>query len=162
MSKVFKIFFIVTILSLILLIGVTTNSNDFKNNPLSNDIISKIENKNNIIKQTIKRKYNIDVDIPIKIENKIRDNLFGMATYKDGKIEIILNKNRFQENENYMIDYVLPHEYAHALMFYIKDFTKQNGGHTKKWQQICLNIGGLKCDRFVRHDDILMEKLPFY
>ncbi|MEA3553792.1 MAG: SprT-like domain-containing protein [Campylobacterota bacterium] len=162
MNKVFKIFSILTVLSIVLLIVVTTSSNNFKNNPLSDEIIVKIENKNQIIKQTIKRKYGIDVNIPIKIEEKIKDNLFGMATYKNGQIEIILNKNRFQENENYMIDYVLPHEYAHALMFYIKDFTKQNGGHTKKWQQICLNIGGLKCDRFVGHNDILMEKLPFY
>ena len=142
---------------------VRANSvHSFKNNPLSNEIIAKIENKNNIIKQTIKRKYNIDVNIPIKIEEKIKDNLFGLASYRDGKIEITLNKNRFQENENYMIDYVLPHEYAHALMFYIKNFTKENGGHTKKWEQICLSIGGLKCDRFVGHNDILMEKLPFY
>ena len=162
MNKIFKIFSILTVLSIVLLVAVTTNSNNFKNNPLSDEIIAKIKNKNNIIKQTIKTKYGIDVNIPIKLEDKIKDNLFGMATYRDGKIEIILNKNRFQENENYMIDYVLPHEYAHALMFYIKDFTKQNGGHTKKWQQICLNIGGLKCDRFVGHNDILMEKLPFY
>jgi len=162
MNKLFKIFSILTVLSIVLLVAVTTNSNNFKNNPLSNKIIEKIEKKNNIIKQTINRRYAIDVDIPIKIEDKIKDNLFGMATYRDGKIEIILNKNRFQENENYMIDYVLPHEYAHALMFHFKNFTKQNGGHTKKWQQICLNIGGLKCDRFVGHNDILMEKLPFY
>ena len=162
MNSIFKIFAIITVVSLILLLGVTQNSNDFKNNPLSNDIISKIEQKNNTLKKTIKNRYNIDIDIPIIISNKVNDNLFGMATYSDGDIKVLLNKNRFQENENYMINYVLPHEYAHALMFYVKDFTKQNGGHTKKWEQICLNIGGLKCDRFVGHNDILMEKLPFY
>ncbi len=58
-----------------------------------------------------------------------------------------------------MIEYVLPHEYAHALMFHFKDFTKVNGGHSKKWQQICLSIDGKKCDRFVEDNDILIEKI---
>ena len=99
--------------------------------------------------------------MPIVITNKIPDNLFGLTTYKKGIIKILLNKNRFQENENYMINYVLPHEYAHALMFYMGNFTNKNGGHTKKWQQICKNIGGLKCERFVGEKDILMEKFEF-
>ncbi|MEA3498739.1 MAG: SprT-like domain-containing protein [Campylobacterota bacterium] len=161
MNKVFKIFGVVTIISLILLVIIINNSNNFKNNPLSQDIVAKIDAKNHILKQTIRDKYNLDTNIPIVITDIISDNQFGMATYRNGYIEILLNKNRFQENENYMIDYVLPHEYAHALMFYIGDFTKQNGGHTKRWEQICLNIGGLKCDRFVKHNDILIEKLPF-
>ena len=60
-----------------------------------------------------------------------------------------------------MIDYVLPHEYAHALMFIFNKFPKQNAGHTKLWQKICLTLEGKKCDRFVKHNDIMMGKLDF-
>ena len=87
--------------------------------------------------------------------------MFGLASYDNGNIKIYLNKNRFQENSEYMKDYVLPHEYAHALMFTFNKFPKQHGGHTKLWQQICLSLDGKKCDRFVDHEDILMGKLKF-
>lgn len=90
------------------------------------------------------------------------NNLFGLAVYtQEHKIKIVLNKNRFQESVDYMVDYVLPHEYAHALMFRFGDFTKKNGGHTKKWQKICLSLNGKKCDRYVKHNDIIFGKIPF-
>ncbi len=61
-----------------------------------------------------------------------------------------------------MIDSVLPHEYAHAIMFILGDFSRQNGGHSKKWQEICISLEGKKCDRFVNHNDIIIEKTnPF-
>lgn len=121
--------------------------------------MEKLQNKNKLIKNEIYKKYQIKINIPIIIEEQLPNNLFGLASYKKGTIKIFLNKNRFQENEEYMINYVLPHEYAHALMFYFGDFSKENGGHTLKWQKICKNIGGLKCNRFVNHHDILIEKL---
>jgi len=159
MNTVYKIFAIFTLISVVLLIFVFYKDKQFQNNPLKSQTIKKLQIKNNFIKQKIKQHYNIKVNIPIIIEDQLPNNLFGLASYKKGTIKIFLNKKRFQENENYMINYVLPHEYAHALMFYFGDFTKQNGGHTKRWQQICLNIGGEKCDRFVDHNDILIEKL---
>ncbi len=35
-----------------------------------------------------------------------------------------------------MIDYVLLHEYAHTIMFLLNDFTKENKGHSKRWQKM--------------------------
>jgi len=158
-NTIYKLFTLLTLVSIILFILVFYKDKQFQNNPLSPKTITKLQIKNNIIKQKIQQIYNIKVNIPIIIENQLPNNLFGLASYKKGTIKIFLNKKRFQENESYMINYVLPHEYAHALMFHFGDFTKENGGHTKKWQQICLNIGGEKCDRFVNHNDILIEKL---
>ncbi|MCK5111252.1 MAG: SprT-like domain-containing protein [Arcobacteraceae bacterium] len=137
------------------------NNKQFNDNPLSQEIVERINQKNHHLKKLIYQKYGLSVNIPIKISSKIKDNLFGLAVYDNGNIKIILNKNRFQESEEYMIDYVLPHEYAHALMFVLKDFPNTNGGHTKKWQQICLNLEGKKCDRFVKHNDIVMGKIGF-
>jgi len=159
MQNIFKIFSLITLVSAILLTIVIYNDKKFKNNPLSDEVKTKLYIKNEQIKQKIKEVYNIDFKVPLIISDDLHNNLFGLATYKKGQISIILNKKRFQENENYMIDSVLPHEYAHALMFHFGDFTKINGGHTKRWQEFCLNIGGNKCDRFVGHNDILIEKL---
>lgn len=159
MNRIFKIFFLITIICLVLFFYLLYKDQQFKNNPLSHDILAKLEHKNSLIKKAIQKKYNIDFEIPIIISDNLPNNLYGLASYKNGNIKIQLNKNRFQENENYMIEYVLPHEYAHTLMFYFNKFDRTNGGHTKLWQQICFNIGGIKCDRFVNHNDILVEKI---
>jgi hypothetical protein len=123
--------------------------------------MKKLETKNNNIKKLIQKKYNIKIDIPIIISKKVPNNLFGLAVYNGGNIKIVLNKNRFKESSEYMINNVLPHEWAHAMMFVFGKFTKENGGHTKQWQDICLALDGIKCDRFVNHNDIVMGKLNF-
>ena len=161
MNKIRNIFLTITSFSLLLMIYIYYNDTEFKNNPLSNDIKLKISQKENHIRKLIIQKYGLNVKIPIIISNKIPDNLYGLAAYNEGYIKIVLNKNRFKESEDYMIDYVLPHEYAHALMFVLSDFPSNNGGHSKRWQNICLNLDGKKCDRFVKHKDIVMGKLDF-
>lgn len=159
MNNIFKIFITITFASLILLTVVIYNDVSFQNNPLSPEIQNRLVKQNDIIKRNIHNTYGIDFNIPIVISDKLKANLFGLASYRNGEIKITLNKKRFQENDNYMIDYVLAHEYAHALMFHFGKFTRNNGGHTKQWQNICFSIGGKKCDRFVGHDDILIEKI---
>ena len=160
MHTIQKSFALLIAISLFLLIVINYKNYQFSHNPLSKKIYERISQKENQIRQKIRLRYGLDIKIEIKIVDKLHENLFGLATYDDlGKISILLNKKRFQESEDYMIEYVLPHEYAHAMMFVLKNFTKQNGGHTKEWQQICINIGGLKCDRFVKHNDIIMGKI---
>lgn len=154
-----KIFLTITLGALVLLVYISFSQIQFKNNPLSSDIQNKLLYKEKQIQHLIYKYYGIKVDIPIKISSKIDDNLFGLASYDGGDIKIILNKNRFQESSSYMIDSVLPHEYAHAMMFVFGNFTNKNGGHSLKWQEICLNLGGDKCDRFVKHNDIVLNKI---
>ena len=159
MNNIIRNLLFLTLSSLVLLGFVIYKDNSFKNNPLPKEITKELYLKNEQLKAKIRSVYKVNVDIPIIISDELPDNLFGMAAYKNKKIAILLNKNRFQENKNYMIHNVLPHEYAHALMFYFGNFDKTNGGHTKRWEQICIKIGGIKCDRFVGHDDILIEKI---
>jgi hypothetical protein len=149
MNSIYKIFAAIVVISLSLSIIIFYNDYQFKNNPLSKDIQNRLYKKNREVVAVIKQKYNIDLNIPVIVTDKLHNNLFGLTSYKDGKIKILLNKKRFKENENYMIESVLEHEYAHAVMFYFKNFTKVNGGHTKQWQQICFNISDNKCDRYV-------------
>ncbi len=161
MKNLYKIFLTITVISIILLGYIWYDNNQFKNNDLALQTITKLKQKEYHIRKLIIQKYNLNINIPIIISNKMKNNLFGLAVYNNGDIKIILNKNRFQESEDYMIDYVLPHEYAHALMFKLNYFPKENGGHSKRWEEICLNLEGKKCDRFVKHKDIVMGKLDF-
>ena len=140
----------------------TYNDVKFDSNPLSVELVQKVNDKKLNIQNLILQKYQLNFKTPVIISAKMPDNLFGVAIYtKKDEIKVVLNKNRFQESEEYMIDYVLPHEYAHALMFKFGEFKKENDGHTVEWQNICLALEGKKCDRYVKHDDILFGKVPF-
>jgi predicted SprT family Zn-dependent metalloprotease len=162
MQNFYKIFLAITIISVVLLGYIYYQNNHFKNNPLSYEIKYQLKQKEYQLKKLVFQKYHKKVNIPIIISSKMANKLFGLASFDDdSNIKIYLNKNRFQESTPYMIDYVLPHEYAHALMFVFNKFSKQNGGHTKLWQDICLSLEGKKCDRFVKDNDILMGKLEF-
>ena len=160
MQNYYKIFMYILIVSTILLVYITYNNSQFKNNLLSQNILTQIKQKENHIKYLIKKHYDLDVNVPIIIDDDIPDSLYGYATFKDG-IKIHLNKKRFQETKDYMINDVFPHEYAHAMMFVFGDTTDENGGHTKKWQNICIKLDGIKCGRYVNRQDILEEKVRF-
>ena len=161
MKKVYNIFLIITLLSIIGIIYLQYDNINFKNNPLPTETLTKINHEVIKIRKKILQNYGVNVNFPIKISDKLPNNLYGMATLNhQNEIIIYLNKNRFKESESYMYA-VLAHEYAHAMMFYFGDLTKVNSGHTKKWQQICYNIGGTTCERFVDRHDILIGKVRF-
>ncbi|MGB5866936.1 MAG: SprT-like domain-containing protein [Arcobacteraceae bacterium] len=161
MKKVYNIFLLITIISILGILYIQYDNITFKNNPLSKDITAKIEQESLKIRKKIFQIYGVNVNFPIKITDKIPPNVYGLATItQTNQIIIFLNKKRFKESENYMYG-VLAHEYAHAMMFYFGDFTKENSGHSKKWQQICYAIGGTKCERFVDRHDILIDKISF-
>lgn len=158
-----KLFLFITISASALLVYLWFEDYSFANNPLDDKYKQKILQKEAKLKYLAYKHYNIKEDFPIIISEKMNANRFGMATYsRQGQIAIHLNKKRFQESANYMINDVLPHEYAHAIMFYFRDFTNVNSGHSKRWQNICKKLDGKRCDRFVNRDDILIEKTnPF-
>lgn len=157
-----RIFIFITIVSFFGLIYITNEKNNFFNNPLSDEIVSKIDLKRYELEQISNQKFGVKVNIPVYINDTLPNQLFGLATVaKNNEISIVLNKNHFKENERYMIEEVLPHEYAHALMFVFGDFSLENGGHSQKWQNICNKIGGKKCERFANSNDILIEKIRF-
>lgn len=162
--KKLKLFFLlVIIIGSVFLLSSLYKDYQFKNNPLNKQIREEIYKKYETLEALAYKKFGIKRKIPIKISDKMPSRLFGAATYSKNKdITIFLNKKRFQESINYMINDVLPHEYAHALMFVMGDFTNENNGHSKKWQNICKALEGQKCDRFVNNDDIIMGKTIFF
>lgn len=161
--KKLKTFFLILIsISFIFLLYSLYKSYQFKNSDLSLKFQNKVNLKEKQLRALTYKKYKIKTKIPIIISNKLPSSLFGMATInKKNKIVIYLNKKRFQESSEYMINDVMPHEYAHALMFIFKDFTSSNAGHSLRWSKICENLEGLKCDRFVNTNDIVIGKTNF-
>lgn len=163
LKKLNYFFLFTAILGSIFLIYNWYENYQFKNNPLNTSIQKKIKDKTKNLESLAYTKFNIQRKIPINISEKMPSNLFGVATFsKDGKIQIFLNKKRFQESVSYMINDVLPHEYAHAIMFIHGNISDKNGGHTSKWQMICKELNGLRCDRFVNHNDIVIGKTNFF
>jgi predicted SprT family Zn-dependent metalloprotease len=160
-KKLNLLFLTIIIVCVILLMLSWYKGYEFDNNPLSQDIQKEITKKEYEIRRLIKEKYNVNMNIPLVVTDKMNGKLFGMATFdtQTNIIQIFLNKKRFKESKDYMLNDVMPHEYAHALMFYFGDFSKQNSGHTMLWEKACKKLNGSRCDRFVNHDDILIDKI---
>ena len=136
-------------------------SNNFKNNPLSVKTQEMIKQRQNEVLMLIRQKYGLALDnIPLLISDKFSSQLYGLTGYKEGKIMIYLNKKRFKESEGYMLEEVIPHEYAHALMFVLKKRSSEDG-HTSMWQKICLDLDGKECTRYVDNEEIIAQKMRF-
>jgi len=161
-SRLKYTFIAIAIIALLQLFINMYLSYQFKNNPLSESLQNRINEKEKELQYLAFKYYKIKTKIPLFITGKMNDKLFGLTSLeKNGNLKIYLNKNRMQENIDYMIDDVFAHEYAHAVMFLRKLYTKKDDGHSLEWQKTCLNLGGQKCNRFVKHQDIVFEKMKF-
>lgn len=161
-QRLYRFFFVCVIIGILLLIYNWYKNYEFDNNPLSKELEQKIFEKKQQTRQLLKQNFGFDLNVPILVSDKLPSSLYGAALFtQDEKIIIYLNKKRFKESSDYMIHNVIPHEYAHAVMFYLNDFTNEQSGHSIKWQNICKKLNGIKCDRFVDHHDILIGKTSF-
>jgi SprT protein len=184
LKKLYTTFFIISLVGIVLFIYILYDNYKFDNSKLSKDVQQRIYLKKQDMIKKIQDKYNIYLDVSIIIKKNIKGNLFGIATYntkksninidkydsvykigsydtKNVNIKIYLNKNHFKESLDYMIDEVLPHEYAHALMFRLNEFTNELGGHTQKWRDICIFLSNNRCGRYANTQDIVIEKTDF-
>ena len=131
----------------------------FKSNPISQEIQAKIDAKEQEVLKNIKLFYGIDFRVPLIVSDELPSKLYGVAVLdKSGSIKIYINKKRIRESLDYILDDVIAHEYAHALVFASGNFNHDDG-HSEQWQKICINLGGSRCDRFVNHNDIIYGKI---
>ena len=134
----------------------------FDKTPVSDEMKQRLYNKEQEILQNMKHHYGFEFEVPVIITDKLPTKLYGVTSYKDGSIRIFLNKKIMKESMNYVLDSVLPHEYAHALMF--KEgmiYKSERAGHSPQWQRACVELGGINCERYVNHSEVIMGKLPF-
>ena len=133
----------------------------FFHNPLSKSITNRIDSKEKEILSLMQKNFNESISFPIIITEKIKGRLYGLTSYSSGKIIIYLNKKVMLESLDYMIDSVLPHEYAHAYLFYKNDFSKEKDGHSQKWLETCKLLGGKDCRQYVNQHEVVMGKIEF-
>lgn len=137
------------------------NSYSFKHNPLPQKYLNAIEAKELDVIQHMQNSFGVSYKFPLIVSDKIPGRLYGLTSYKNGKIEIYLNKKVMQESFAYMIDSVIAHEYAHALIFALGRDTKERAGHSNEWQETCVLLGGKDCQQYVDQHEIIMSKMPF-
>lgn len=160
-KKLERIFALVTLGALTVLAYNWYASYRFDHTPLSEAVMQQLEQKEREVIARIKTHYGIDFRVPMRISDNIPGNLYGVTAYRpDGTITILLNKKRAKESLQYLLDDVIAHEYAHALMFHFGYRTHEDG-HSQRWQQTCKALGGSRCDRYVNGHDVVMGKLPF-
>lgn len=99
--------------------------------------------------------------VPLIVTDKFQGRLYGLTSYENGEIKIYLNKKVMRESMDYMLDSVIAHEYAHALMFKMGYLHDSEDGHSKEWQMTCVKLGGKDCQRYVDQKEIIMSKMPF-
>ncbi|WP_226966463.1 SprT-like domain-containing protein [Sulfurimonas sediminis] len=136
-------------------------SYQFKHNPLPQTYINQIQAKEQDVLQHMQDNFGFIYRFPIIITDKVPGRLYGLTSYENGKIKIFLNKKVMQESMPYMISDVIPHEYAHALLFKLHQNVAGNGGHSRLWQETCKSLGGKNCRRYVDQKEIIMSKMPF-
>lgn len=156
----------ITFLSVIVvaILVLTKNYYDsyvFKHSDISDHYKQLILDKEQEILQLMHQHYGFTFKVPLIVTDKFKGKLYGLTSYKNGKIKIYLNKNVMQESMDYMLDTVIAHEYAHALMFKTGEIRPNGDGHSSIWQQTCTNLGGINCEKYVNRSDVIMGKMPF-
>ncbi len=161
-KKKLEIFFIATVaIALLYLAYNIYTTQQFKSNDIPKSYKQRIYNKEQEVLSNMQKNFNITFQVPLIITDKFKGRLYGLTSYKDGEIKIYLNKKVMQESMDYMVDSVIAHEYAHALMFKLGHLHTKNGGHSEKWRQTCVKLGGKDCRQYVNSQEIIMSKMPF-
>ena len=148
-------------ISILILINNYYNSYTFKNNPLSSDLQNLILKKEQDVLRNMQVNYGFSFKVPLIVTDKFKDKRYGSTTYRNGIIKIYLNKNVMQESMDYMLESVIAHEYAHALMFKNGNLHLKDDGHSEEWKEACLKLGGMNCEQYVNVQEVIMGKLPF-
>jgi len=133
----------------------------FFHSPLSRSMMARIDSKEKEILSLMQKNFNESISFPVIVTDKIAGRLYGLTSYNDGKIVIYLNKKVMLESLDYIIDSVLPHEYAHAYLFYKNDFSNEKDGHSQRWVNTCKLLGGTDCHQYVNQHEVIMGKIPF-
>ena len=155
------IFIIVIALALSLLGFNFYSAYTFKNNDIPDDFKERVKYKEQEVLQNMQKNFGFTYKFPLIVTDEIQGRLYGLTSYKSGEIKIYLNKNVMQESMDYIIDSVIAHEYAHALLFKLNRYHSKDDGHSQEWKQTCVKLGGDDCQRYVDRHEIIMSKMPF-
>ncbi|EDZ61131.1 hypothetical protein SMGD1_2402 [Sulfurimonas gotlandica GD1] len=161
-TKKLELFFLAVIIIAILVLSKNYYDNYmFSTNDIPESYKKRIVDKEQEVLQLMQSNYGFSFRVPIIVTDKFKGRLYGITAYKNGEIKIYLNKKVMQESMDYMVDSVIAHEYAHALIFKLGMRDREKDGHSKEWQEACEKLGGVNCEQYVNSQDVVMGKLPF-
>ncbi len=161
-KKRLEIFFITTILiALLYLANNIYTAQSFKNNDIPDSYKQRIEKREKEVLFLMQKNFGQTLHIPLIVTDQFKGRLYGLTSYKDGEIKIYLNKKVMQESMDYILDSVIAHEYAHALMFAQGNYHSKSDGHSEVWRQTCIKLGGKDCRQYVNTHEVIMAKMPF-
>lgn len=161
-TKKLEIIFLLIIVTAITILGYNYyKSYTFKNNDISPQYKKLIKDKEIEVLQNMQNEFGFVFTFPLIVTDKFKGRLYGLTSYKNGDIKIYLNKKVMQESMDYMVESVIAHEYAHALMFKLGHIHTTKDGHSKEWQKTCVKLGGKDCQQYVDQREIIMSKMPF-
>jgi len=154
-------FIFLIVVALLYLANNIYSSQQFKNNDIPASYLKRIKDKENNVLNRMQKYYGLRLDIPVLITDKFKGKLYGLTAYKNGKITIYLNKKVMQESMDYMLESVIAHEYAHALMFKLGYIQTNKDGHSNKWREACVKLGAKDCQQYVNMQEVILSKMPF-
>ena len=161
-TKKLELIFLLIIITAISILGYNYyKSYTFKNNDISTEYKKLISDKEIEVLQNMQSEFSFVFKVPLIVTDKFKGRLYGLTSYKNGEIKIYLNKKVMQESMDYMVDSVIAHEYAHALMFKLGHIHSSKDGHSKEWQITCMKLGGKDCQQYVDQREVIMSKMPF-
>ncbi|MEA2099039.1 MAG: SprT-like domain-containing protein [Campylobacterota bacterium] len=161
-KKRLEIIFIVITMMAISALGYNYYSSySFKNNDIPDNYKQRISDKEQEILSNMQKNFGFVFKVPVIVTDEFKGRLYGLTSYRDGEIKIYLNKKVMRESIDYMVESVIAHEYAHALMFKLGHLHTKDKGHSQLWQQTCVKLGGKDCQQYVDQKEIILSKMPF-
>ncbi|WP_373035939.1 SprT-like domain-containing protein [Sulfurimonas sp.] len=163
LKKLELIFLAIIVIAILLLSKNYYESYMFRTNDLPQSYKKLIADKEQEVLVLMQKNYGFAFKVPLIVTDRFKGRLYGLTAYKNGEIKIYLNKKVMQESMDYMVDNVIAHEYAHALVFKLgQRGSAKDDGHSKEWQEACKKLGGKNCEQYVNSHDVVIDKLPFY
>lgn len=162
MKKRMELIFLTMILLFASILGYNMLKNyQFKHTDLPESYKEKITQREQKILSNMQTNLGFRYKFPLIVTDRIPGRLYGLTTLNDGKIKIYLNKKVMQESFDYIIDEVIAHEYAHAVLMQLGYIDEVKAGHSKRWEKVCKALGGKECRQYVNQKEIIMAKMPF-
>jgi len=150
-TKRLELFFLIVIIVATATLGINFyKSYSFKHNKLPKEYLKRIADKEEEVLSNMQKSFGYRVRFEVLVTDKIPGRLYGLTSYKNGHITIYLNKK-----------VVIPHEYSHALLFYLHKNSNEKAGHSNLWKQTCIQLGGKDCRQYVNQKEIILSKMPF-
>lgn len=160
-KKLEFLFLTITITAISALLYNYYQSSEFKRSEIPESYQKRIIQKEQEILLNMKNNLGFAFKVPLIVSDAFKGRLYGLTSYENGEVKIYLNKKVMRESMDYMVDSVIAHEYAHAVMFKLGHIHTNDDGHSKAWQEVCKKLGGDDCQRYVDQQEIILSKMPF-